>query len=142
VSANSRSASGARACALAVCHTDVDVASVLRAHAAALRAQADAIDAQAQVLDANPTVAPCAPEPAPLLSKQQLAIALGVSTATLDRLCREGAIPFLPVGDSRWFDLASVRQALETRAGKELPGSPPAPEARPGGVRLLSKRRR
>jgi excisionase family DNA binding protein len=116
---------------------------VLRAQAVALRAQADSIEAQAQVLEANVTVAPCAPEPAPLLSKQQLAAALGVSTATIDRLCREGAIPFLPVGDSRRFDLGSVRQALEARAAEELPeSSPHAPEDRPSGVRVLSKRRR
>jgi hypothetical protein len=43
VSAILRSAGGARACAPAVRHTDVDVAAVLGANAAALRAQPDAI---------------------------------------------------------------------------------------------------
>jgi excisionase family DNA binding protein len=105
-----------------------------------LRAQADAIDAQAQVLEANAPPALRAPEPTPLLSKQQIATALGVSTATIDRLCRERAIPFVTVGDSRRFDLLNVRQALEARAAEELPAPPPhAPEARPSGVRRLTR---
>ena len=67
----------------------VEVASLLRAQANALRLQADAIDAQAQMLEENAAPASQVAEPAPLLSKQQLALALGVSTATIDRLCRE-----------------------------------------------------
>jgi hypothetical protein len=121
----------------------VGVAAVLRAQAHALRAQADAIDAQAQVLEANVPPAPHAAEPAPLLSKQQLALALGVSTATIDRLSRERAIPFLIVGDARRFELVSVRQALEARAAEEPAATPKlATEASPSGVRLLSRRRR
>jgi excisionase family DNA binding protein len=134
------SRSGPGACAPATHPGDVDVAAVLRAHAGALRAQADAIDAQALVLDATAPVPLRAPEPAPLLSKQQIAAALGVSTATVDRLCRERAIPFVTVGDSRRFDLANVRQALEARAAEELPALPSqGSEDRPSGVRRLTR---
>jgi DNA-binding MurR/RpiR family transcriptional regulator len=118
--------------------SDVDVAALLRAQAHALRAQADAIDAQAQMLEANPPVAPGAP--APLLSKQQLAAALSVSTATIDRLCRERAIPFLTVSDSRRFELVRVREALEARAAEEPTELPERePEAPPTGVRRLTR---
>lgn len=48
----------------------------------------------------------------PLLSKQDLAVQLGVSVATIDRLCREELIPWLVVGDSKRFDLEEVRAAL------------------------------
>ena len=123
--------------------SEINVAAVLRAQAVALRAQADAIDTQAQVLEANASVALRAPEPTPLLSKQQLAAALGVSTATIDRLCRERAIPFLTVGDSRRFELVAVRQALEARAAGEATEPPQAlPEVSTGGVRRLTRRRR
>ncbi len=116
----------------------VDVASLLRAQARALRAQADATDAQAQMLEAQARIAPRASGVAPLLSKQQLATLLSVSTATIDRLCREQAIPFLTVGDARRFELLRVRQALEART-VETSQPPRQPEAKPGGVRVLSK---
>jgi excisionase family DNA binding protein len=104
--------------------------------------QADAIDAQAQMLEAESPLAPRLAEPAPLLSKQQLAAALGVSTAKVDRLCRDGAIPFLTVGDSRRFDPISVRAALEARAAEQpTPLPQPAPEAAASGVRRLSRPR-
>jgi excisionase family DNA binding protein len=112
---------------------------VLRAQAVALRAQADAMDAQAQMLEAAAPVEVRVAEPAPLLTKQQLAAALGVSTATIDRLCREGTIPFVPVGDSRRFDLASVRQALEARAATNVTPPQLAPEPSPSGVRRLTR---
>jgi excisionase family DNA binding protein len=117
----------------------VDVAALLRAQAHALRVQADAIDAQAQMLEANPPVTLAVAEAAPLLSKQQLASALGVSTATVDRLCRDQAIPFLTVGDSRRFDLMSVRAALEARAVEQPPAPPQPAPAIPSGVRRLSR---
>ncbi len=81
------------------------------------------------------------PSDAALLSKQQLASALAVSTATIDRLCREHTIPFLTVGDSRRFELARVREALEARTA-ETTKPPRQPEANPGGVRVLSRRGR
>ncbi len=120
----------------------VDVPALLRAQAQALRVQADAIEAQARMLEADAGVAPRAAEPAPLLSKQQLAAALGVSTATVDRLCREQSIPFLTVGDARRFELVSVRQALEARAADEPPAPyERAPGASPSGIRMLSRRK-
>jgi excisionase family DNA binding protein len=126
--------------ALVAHHADVDVAAVLRAQAAALRAQADAIEAQAQVLEATAPAAARVVEPSPLLSKQQLAAALGVSTATVDRLCRERAIPFLTVGDSRRFELLAVREALAMRKAEEPPSS--ARAALETGVRRLTRGRR
>jgi excisionase family DNA binding protein len=123
--------------------SEVDVAALLRAQAHALRAQADAIDAQARVLEANVPVGPSVAEPAPLLSKQQLASALGVSTATIDRLCRESAIPFLTVGDSRRFELMAVREALSTSKAREPPSSDRrALEVSGSGVRRLTRRSR
>lgn len=62
-----------------------------------------------------PTLPGAPAEIAPLLTKQQLGSALNVSTATIDRGCREGWLPFLLVGDVRRFDLAAVRAALLTR---------------------------
>ncbi len=47
--------------------------------------------------------------PLPLLDKRALAHALGVSTASVDRLCRQGRIPFVLVGEVRRFDLEAVR---------------------------------
>ena len=120
-----------------------DVAALLRAQADALRAQANAIDAQAQMLEASALLDARASEPAPLLSKQHLALALGVSTATIDRLCRERAIPVVTVGDARRFELVNVRQALEARAAEEPTRSlQREPEASGSGVRVLSRRRR
>ena len=62
---------------------------------------------------------------APLVDKRTLAHALGVSTASVDRLCREGRIPFVLVGEVRRFDLDAVRAALEARApqGSSKPAS-------------------
>jgi excisionase family DNA binding protein len=104
--------------------------------------QADAIDAQAQVLEAGAAPDPGPAGPAPLLTKQELASALRVSTATVDRLCRDGKIPIVRVGESRRFDLASVRCALEALSVQQPPTPPsqPASEAATG-VRLLTRRR-
>jgi hypothetical protein len=79
-----------------------------------------------------------APPPAPLLSKSELAHALGVSTAKIDRLIRAKRIPFRWVGDTKRFDLAVVRSALP-----EEPVAAPAVTPVQGslsGVRLLSRR--
>jgi hypothetical protein len=89
--------------------------------------------------------APSTAPPLPLLDKRALAHALGVSTASVDRLCRQGRIPFVLVGEVRRFDLEAVRIALRAhhenatqaaRGGPDLTrASPPMP-----GVRLLSRR--
>src|SRR5579864_6861004 len=42
--------------------------------------------------------------------------ALGVSTATIDRLCRDGRIPYVHVRDARRFELDAVRSALRTQS--------------------------
>jgi excisionase family DNA binding protein len=79
-----------------------------------------------------------APPPRPLLTKSELANALRVSTATVDRRLREKRIPFVPVGDVKRFDLEAVRAALP-----EVPASAPAAAPVQGslsGVRLLSRR--
>lgn len=76
----------------------------------------------------------------PLVSKQEAARHFNVSTATIDRLCRSGEIPYITIGDSRRFDLVAVRAALETRATQPVasPASSP-PETSTGGVRRLSR---
>lgn len=52
--------------------------------------------------------------------RQQEAQRLGISIATLDRLCREG-LPFVYVGDSRRFRAAEVDAWLDTRRMAEVP---------------------
>jgi excisionase family DNA binding protein len=83
------------------------------------------------------TFAPASTAPAPLADKRSAAHALGISSATLDRLVAAGRVPFVRVGDHRRYDLAQVRAALAT-----TPAAPtrPAPRERLGGVRLLSRR--
>jgi excisionase family DNA binding protein len=80
-----------------------------------------------------------------LLDKRGLAHTLAVSTATVDRLCREGRVPYVVVGDSRRFDLEAVRDALANSTASPAPTSPPSatppPAARPHTVRLLSRSR-
>jgi hypothetical protein len=79
-------------------------------------------------------------EPAPLLDKRALAHALGVSTATVDRLCRQQRVPFVLVGEVRRFDLAAVRAALaEQRPSSEPRKAAAERQAPPGGIRLLSR---
>jgi excisionase family DNA binding protein len=66
-----------------------------------------------------------------LLDKRALAHALGVSTATVDRLCRANRIPFVRVRDARRFDLAAVREALAVPPRQPSPSrlalAPPTP---------------
>jgi excisionase family DNA binding protein len=81
----------------------------------------------------------------PLVSKQGLATALGVSTATVDRMAKDGAIPYVLVGEVRRFDLDEVRAALVARTPKVHPRQPvAAEEVPPSPVDLVrySKRRR
>jgi excisionase family DNA binding protein len=82
--------------------------------------------------------------PAPLIDKREVARALGISVAKVDRLCRDHRIPFVRVGDVRRFDLAAVRAALEAggdRAAQRRDVQPAAPSPSPiAGVRLLSRR--
>ena len=80
--------------------------------------------------------------PGPLLDKRGIAHALGVSLATIDRLCRDGRIPFLRVGDARRFDLVGVRAALEEGDDVARSGASARPTPKPAslaGVRLLSR---
>jgi excisionase family DNA binding protein len=82
--------------------------------------------------------------PPPLLDKKGLAHALGVSTATVDRLCRERRIPYVHVGDVRRFDLDAVRAALGSphQNREPAPSSASDPAGRsavPGDIRLLSR---
>lgn len=83
--------------------------------------------------------------PTRLLTKQETADALGISSAQLDRLCRAGRVPFIHVGDVRRFDLAAVLEALKD----STPGRPASTDvrARPTArtvapVRLLSRGKR
>ncbi len=84
----------------------------------------------------------------PLLDKRALAHALGVSTATVDRLCRQGRMPFVIVGEVRRFDLEVVRAALGGRTeGAPVPSDRTASERaqrRPAlnTVRCLSRESR
>ncbi len=75
------------------------------------------------------------PQKAPLLSKSQIAQALGVSVATVDREVAEG-MPCVIVGASRRFDFDAVRAWLEAKAATRL-ANPPKGSAAP--VRLLSR---
>ncbi len=65
---------------------------------------------RAELRDAGPAA------PSQLVAKQAAASALGISTATLDRLVRAGRVPYVLVGDSRRFDVAVVRAALAVEA--------------------------
>jgi hypothetical protein len=100
------------------------------------------------VAEALQTQAPVAPKTViPLINKKDLAHALGVSIASVDRLSRDGRIPWVPVGDVRRFDLEAVRQALRAQApGPVKADGPPTPSSASAcddapipGVRLLSR---
>jgi excisionase family DNA binding protein len=98
-------------------------------------------DALALRRDPHPTA-----PPSPLLDKRALAHALGVSTATVDRLCRQGRIPFVLVGEVRRFDLEAVRSALAAHWEQAKKPIRPGPGRTEGsspipGVRLLSRGR-
>ncbi len=85
-----------------------------RARAFDLFARAFAELAAAERETEAPTAMP-APEPDGLLSKKQLAKRLDVSTATIDRLTREGMPIAAHVGDARRFDLDACRAWLGAR---------------------------
>jgi excisionase family DNA binding protein len=91
-----------------------------------------AVRAELAGLESGPATA------APLIDKKECARALGVSSATLDRLVAAGRVPCVCVGDHRRFALDQVVAALATS-----PASVPAskPQALPG-VRCLSRPRR
>ena len=74
----------------------------------------------------------------PLLTKQDLAVALAVSSTTIDRLVRDGRIPFVMVAESRRFDLDDVRTALQQACRPSVAKVEP-PEA--GEVRYAKRRR-
>ncbi len=113
--------------------------AALLAQVAALRALADSLEA----LTNAPEVATAPPLPAspePLVSRLEIARLLGCSIATLDRLIREGAIPYLVVGETKRFDVQAVRAALAARietAPRPVPQLEAAPV--PTGVRLVSR---
>ena len=71
-----------------------------------------------------------------LVTKQALAAQLGISVAGVDRLVRDGRIPFVRVGDVRRFDPVAVRAALEQREPLEAARTRATTEA---PVRLLSR---
>ncbi len=77
-----------------------------------------------------------APTPSPgqrLATKSELARELSCSTATVDRMVREG-MPFVAVGRTRRFDLADCRAWCEARTERA-----PQRTAPQGAVRLLSR---
>jgi excisionase family DNA binding protein len=81
-----------------------------------------------------------AAERSALLDKRDVAHALGVSTATIDRLCRQQRIPFVLVGEVRRFDLAAVRGALaEQRPVAQASAGTADRRVAPGAIRLLSR---
>ena len=89
--------------------------------------------------DAAPTSTPA------LLSKQEMATHLGVSTVTLDRLTREGRIPYTRVGDCRRYDRDQVRAALDAAAQAPATTTEPArvvPTSTLAGVTRISPRKR
>jgi hypothetical protein len=96
------------------------------------------------VADALSTTSGGAHSPtSPLVDKRGLAHALGVSTASVDRLCRSGRIPFVTVGEVKRFDLEAVRTVLtapspDTASPLEITPSAAAPST-PSGFRLLSR---
>jgi hypothetical protein len=83
-------------------------------------------------------LSPAATSPAPLLDKRELAAALRVSTASIDRYTAAGVVPYVTLGPDgpRRYDLGAVREALSsTSAG--TPAKAAARERVPG-VRWLS----
>jgi hypothetical protein len=73
--------------------------------------------------------------PAALVPKQGLAAALGISPTQVDRLVRDGRIPFFNIGATKRFDVVAVREALQA---KPKPGVRKAePEAEPENLDAL-----
>lgn len=89
---------------------------------------AELVDELVERLDARPATPATS---ARMLTKAELAIALGCSTATIDRDAR---IPFVRVGESKRFDLEAVRAALaEPRPATS------STSTSSGGMRLLRR---
>jgi hypothetical protein len=83
---------------------------VVQLHASDLRALVAAAVAEALAARAPARPAP----PTPLLSRRELAEALRVSSAQIDRLARAGC-PVVRIGATPRYDLAAVRAWLATR---------------------------
>jgi excisionase family DNA binding protein len=71
-----------------------------------------------------------------LVTKGELARSLSCSTASIDRMVREG-LPGVVVGKTRRFDREAVRVWLETRTPRTAPRD--ADDADTGPVRLISR---
>jgi excisionase family DNA binding protein len=80
-----------------------------------------------------------APSPSPLLSKCEVASALRVHPATIDRLVRAGRIPFVRVGDVKRFDLELVRLALSEKPARAEDRPPIEVQGPLFGVHRLSR---
>jgi hypothetical protein len=97
--------------------------------------------AVAEALAQQSATAP--PAPAPLVSRHELARALSVSLATVDRLDREGQ-PYVRIGDAKRYDVAAVmawhreRTASETKQVPQLVPAPTTEPAAQSGVRRVS----
>jgi excisionase family DNA binding protein len=126
--------------------SSTEEADRLEADAHDLIARGHAMLAQAARLRASRSV-PCDTatpvRPTPLVDVRDCAYALGVSSATIHRLVRSGRVPFVVVGQSKRFDLAAVREALEHSMVTEKQLVVPTPQASATipGVRLLSRRK-
>jgi len=79
---------------------------------------------------------PEAAGPSSLLARSALALALGCSLATVDRMVRDGC-PFVVVGRTKRFDLEKVQAWLGTRTIEPAP----KPAKRPDNVSLAGVRR-
>jgi hypothetical protein len=83
---------------------------------------------------------PEAAGPSSLLARSGLALALGISLATVDRLVVDGC-PHVIVSRTKRFDLAKVQEWLATRTIEPVQAKPAkaAPVASLAGVRRLSR---
>ena len=119
--------------------------ALLRAQADALEVQARTLRAQADALEAGvvESARSTSASSEPLRTTQQCAADLGISVATLNRMVRAGQVPWLPVGDSKRFDMTAVREALAARAARAKTPPVPAsslPAPSMSGVRCLSRK--
>jgi excisionase family DNA binding protein len=126
--------------------SSTEEADRLEADAHDLIARGHAMLAQAARLRASRGVPSITATPArltPLVDVRDCAYALGVSPATIHRLVRSGRVPFIVVGESKRFDLAAVREALEHSEVTEKRSVVPTPQAGATipGVRLLTRRK-
>ena len=103
----------------------------------ALRAHADAIEAGAAAI-----VPLTSSSTDTLRTTHECAAELRISVATLNRMVKAGKVPWVPVGESKRFDMTKVRAALAaTTEAKTSPTLAPAQPA-PSGVRCLSRKPR